>query len=300
MSAATPFKRRRLNDAAATLKKPFVSPMRSSAKQEQKTPLQPTLRHPDIPYAPSTLAHSFTPAPNQQNTISDKSEARTGQHDTTPPYPRSQTTTLSTKFARHSARKDPAERELSRLITHLELEAKRLCNDIDILAQAEKLRTGNTDADLEELRQKWKKAAQDASEEVFGSVKERVNRMGGVRVWRQSEQRKFERANGLGEFAPEPEEDGNIDKDCEFDSQGEELPEAEQEYRKTEKKRMQQELMDATDVDERQGLEEKGPPRVWQEAGQDDDEFTMDMMLRSLNIELDVIGYDKQAQRWIS
>jgi Swi5-dependent recombination DNA repair protein 1 len=28
--------------------------------------------------------------------------------------------------------------------------------------------------------------------------------------------------------------------------------------------------------------------------------FTIDMMLRSLNIELDVIGYDKEGQRWIT
>ena len=37
------------------------------------------------------------------------------------------------------------------------------------------------------------------------------------------------------------------------------------------------------------------------EDGEDRDEegFTMDMMLKSLNIELDVIGYDKEMQRWI-
>lgn len=28
--------------------------------------------------------------------------------------------------------------------------------------------------------------------------------------------------------------------------------------------------------------------------------FTMDMMLRSLNIDLDVIGYDKEFQKWTS
>jgi len=27
--------------------------------------------------------------------------------------------------------------------------------------------------------------------------------------------------------------------------------------------------------------------------------FTMDMMLRQLNVELDVIGYDREEQRWI-
>jgi Swi5-dependent recombination DNA repair protein 1 len=28
--------------------------------------------------------------------------------------------------------------------------------------------------------------------------------------------------------------------------------------------------------------------------------FTIDMMLQSLNIDLDVIGYDKEGQRWVS
>jgi len=36
------------------------------------------------------------------------------------------------------------------------------------------------------------------------------------------------------------------------------------------------------------------------EEEEDDDEgFTMDMMLKSLNIELDVIGFDKKEQRWV-
>jgi Swi5-dependent recombination DNA repair protein 1 len=56
---------------------------------------------------------------------------------------------------------------------------------------------------------------------------------------------------------------------------------------------------------------------VWQQTGSDDDvsmkqiemhlahtdglqSFTIDMMLQSLNIELDVIGYDREGQRWVS
>ena len=27
--------------------------------------------------------------------------------------------------------------------------------------------------------------------------------------------------------------------------------------------------------------------------------FTMDMMLKSLNIDLDLIGYDREMQRWV-
>lgn len=30
----------------------------------------------------------------------------------------------------------------------------------------------------------------------------------------------------------------------------------------------------------------------------DDDSFTMDMMLKTLNIDLALIGYNKEAQRW--
>lgn len=28
-------------------------------------------------------------------------------------------------------------------------------------------------------------------------------------------------------------------------------------------------------------------------------EFTMDMMLRTINVDLDSIGYDRQQQRWV-
>ncbi|KAH0542666.1 hypothetical protein FGG08_002989 [Glutinoglossum americanum] len=38
--------------------------------------------------------------------------------------------------------------------------------------------------------------------------------------------------------------------------------------------------------------------RLRDEEPSDEDGFTMGMMLRSLNIELDTIGYDKHAQRW--
>ena len=105
------------------------------------------------------------------------------------------------------------------------------------------------------------------------------------------------------------------DADCEFDSQGEELPEDEQEYRKKEKRRVRREAEEAADVDEPVVEDATGPPPVWQQGGGDDDvsslpldghlietnaiqSFTMDMMLRSLNIELKVIGYDKHGQRW--
>jgi Swi5-dependent recombination DNA repair protein 1 len=99
--------------------------------------------------------------------------------------------------------------------------------------------------------------------------------MGGVGAWRESEKKKYDRANGIGEFEPEAEE--SDDADCEYDSQGEELPEEEVEYRKSEKRRLRQEALDAADlpaVEERQDATDGsggGRTRVWEEKGEDDD-----------------------------
>ena len=146
--------------------------------------------------------------------------------------------------------------------------------------------------------------------------------MGGVAAWRESEKSKFERARGLGEFREVEGEAEGDDKDCEFDSQGEELPEEEQVYRKREKARVRREMREVGEVEVEVAGEEEGgggkTKMAWQEGGGDDDvslslgcfelevegvlmeeqAFTMDMMLRSLNIELKVIGYDKVGQRW--
>ena len=97
--------------------------------------------------------------------------------------------------------------------------------------------------------------------------------MGGVGAWRESENRKFDRANGLGEFA-EKEVAKDDDTDCEFDSQGEELPDEEQEARRAEKRRVLKEMREAADVEEEsyEGREdEKKRGKVWMEEGEGDD-----------------------------
>ncbi|KAM0709745.1 hypothetical protein Q7P35_003785 [Cladosporium inversicolor] len=285
-------KRRRLNNATNTLSKPFVSPLKTAdaLKTPAKSRRSDAIVTGNSSHVPSTLAHTITAA-----------------HSVPPPKPQSARPSAitpvrsnpvrkyaySTPFAKRS---DPAEQAAQKEITSLELQIKAVRNDIDALKQAAKY-TSDTDNDLEELAVKWKLASQAAAEEIFGSVKERVNRMGGVEAWRDSEKQKYERSNGIGEFAePEVEDDA----DCEFDSQGEELPEDEQEYRKKEKRRLQREAMEAADVDERVVEDDTGPKQLWQQTGDGDDSFTIDMMLQSLNIDLDVIGYDKQGQRWVS
>lgn len=301
-------KRRRLNNASSTLSKPFVSPLKTLGSP--KTPVKDgrdAVGSQNKPsYVPSVLAHTVTTAASTPPSGNVRSKTITPSRQNMTKRP-----AYSTPF---SKRLDPAEQAVQKAITSLELQIKSVRNDIDTLNQAAKYTNDSTDGELEDLALKWKLAAHGAAEEIFGSVKERVNRMGGVEAWRESEKQKFDRANGIGEYAePEVEDDA----DCEFDSQGEELPEEEQEYRKTEKRRMKREAMEAADVEVENTQEATGPPQVWQQSGSDDDvsaillpgavltannpqSFTMDMMLRSLNIDLDVIGYDKDGQRWIT
>lgn len=263
-SPLTTAKRRRLNDASNTLSKPFVSPLKTAVplKTPTKRGRSDVIAANSPSYVPSTLAHTIS--------------AGTSAHSHKPQSIRSSTVTpvrsntvrrqaYSTPFAKRSV---PAEQAAQKAITSLEMQIKSVRNDIDALTQAAKYMSDSTDSDLEDLALKWKLASQAAAEEIFGSVKERVNRMGGVQAWRDSEKQKYERSNGMGEYAePEVEDDA----DCEFDSQGEELPEEEQEYRKKEKRRMKQEAMEAADVEERVVEDPTGPKQVWQQAGNDDD-----------------------------
>ncbi|KAI5367270.1 hypothetical protein Slin14017_G023060 [Septoria linicola] len=295
MSSPISVKRRKLNDATDKLKKPFVSPMRSRKpfQPPMKTPLRdnPSRINNTLPaYVPSTLAHTIKteyPVSLVKSNVAPSVRAVATPSRKQSPYARSI----------QSKKTDPEEAAAHKAIMALELQIRRVQNDLDMLKQAESLSNSSTDADLAGLKDKWRLASQCVAEELFGSVKERVCRMGGAAAWREMEKKKHERANGMGEFAePEVIDD---DADCEFDSEGEELPEAEQEYRKKMKHKAKQEALEAMDAPDKPVEAVGAKDKVWQEDGRDDDTFTMDMMLRSLNIELNVIGYDKQLQKWV-
>jgi Swi5-dependent recombination DNA repair protein 1 len=265
-SPPTTAKRRRLNNATHTLSKPFVSPLKTADANNLQTPTKSRRSNVIVPantsYIPSTLAHTINAA---TSTPSSKPQSSRPPAITPVRSNSVRRPAYSTPFAKRS---DPAEQAVQKAITSLEMQIKAVRNDIDALNQAAKYTNDSSDNDLEELAIKWKAVSQAAAEEIFGSVKERVNRMGGVEAWRDSEKQKYERSNGMGEFA-EPEKVD--DADCEFDSQGEELPEDEQEYRRKEKRRVQREAMEAADIDEPVVEEQTGLKQVWQQTGNDDD-----------------------------
>ncbi|KAF2470976.1 uncharacterized protein BDR25DRAFT_334137 [Lindgomyces ingoldianus] len=215
-------KRRRLNDAAKTLHKPFKSPFR--------TPLKP-------PTAADTLAPAPTPTPSL-----NPSEARPSQR------------ILPTLQKKTSPR--------------LIREAVSLRSDIQMLTQAYRLATSSEDADLNLLIDTWRAASRAAAEELFAGTRDRVNRMGGVGAWREREREQREWRKQWDREGMDAETAAGQGQDGDHAEYEEEV--------------------------ERDG----GGVGEGDLGGADDDSFTMDMMLRTLNIDLKLIGYDKEAQRW--
>nr|POE80093.1 hypothetical protein CFP56_08159 [Quercus suber] len=283
MSSPSQPKRRRLNHAQA-LSRPFVSPVRREAKADTKTDAAtaaPAALSTLNGYTPSVLAHSTTAAADLSSSADSSGYASAVSQvgkAARPARPSLATSRFSS--SRLAPKFTPAEHAAQKALTALERELKATRNDVDALRQAQRLRASTADADLEALRRKWIEAAQAAAEEVFGEIKERVMRMGGVAAWKRGERLKFERSHGFGEFAASstgfaaPVDD---DADCEFDSAGEELPEAEQVWRKAEKAKARREREEAGDLldelprgddGEAADGEEK---EVWREEGEDDD-----------------------------
>lgn len=153
-------------------------------------------------------------------------------------------------------------------------EIMQLRNEIQMLTQAQSLATSTKDDDLVGLIDRWRAASRAAAEELFATTRDRVNRMGGVGAWQQRERESKERQKKWDQ----EELDAERNKMEEAMENGDISDEAYERYAEMSEDK----------------VEEDEPSS----CGADDDSFTMDMMLKTLNIDLDLIGYNKEAQRW--
>ncbi|OGM49994.1 DNA repair protein Dds20/Sfr1 [Aspergillus bombycis] len=273
-------KRRRVESAASALSKPFKSPLRrppqvsepkhkALSKEEKNVPPSPSLKHNNTD---SNDAH--TPAVSSSSPLS----ARPSTH-TAPTPPSSLASRKRNAQINHlaSSKKpifsDPVILDLQKQERALQSRLAILRSELDTAQQALQLESSTKDADLQSLITKWRSVSQNAAEEVFSGAQERVARMGGMKAWReriknnnaQWEQEEMETWYGSAE------------------AEGVDVDEEELEARKAEMLKGRKEGHDAER--ERKEIE--------------DEEFTMDFMLKTLNIDLKVIGYDKAHQRWI-
>ncbi|KAL6238978.1 hypothetical protein BDW75DRAFT_227553 [Aspergillus navahoensis] len=267
MASYTPnSKRRRLDQATSALSKPFKSPLRrptTAAKDEVCSP--------KIEGTATSFSSTEANVSVKQDTDATLYTPRSTTALPTPPPTRKRTIPgQRLTHGRKPVLSDPELANLQRQQRELQSHLSSLKSDLDTVQQALRIESSNRDEELEALIVKWKKVSQDAAEEVFTSAQERISRMGGIKAWR-------ERMNDNNARWEQEETEtwfGNVDADA-LDTDDDEL-----QARKAE-------------------LKEEMENKNVKEHGDDSEEFTMAMMLKTLNIELTAIGYDKANQRWI-
>ena len=152
MSTSQP-KRRKLGTSNALLK-PFKSPMRGSQ------------------IATSSMSNHWQPSPLARVEESESGALLTTALETSHPC---------------SSNISILQRQHTDLVSQL----SSVRADFDILTQALSTESSTRDAELLNLIEVWQVASQQAAEEVYTAVRDRVNSMGGVRAWKQREREKI-------------------------------------------------------------------------------------------------------------
>jgi Swi5-dependent recombination DNA repair protein 1 len=180
-------KRRRLNEAAKTLNKPFKSPFRTPLKpgigSDPPSSDPPETNTPEIQSLAAlpqktTIAQAHAPPKPVTPAPPARAQARTTRPLTSRP-----------NFATPSRalpKKTPSKPSLTREIVQLR-------SDIQVLSQAQTLATSTKDDDLVALVDRWRTASRSVAEELFATTRDKVNRMGGVGAWKAREQEGKER-----------------------------------------------------------------------------------------------------------
>ncbi|KAF2017885.1 hypothetical protein BU24DRAFT_449464 [Aaosphaeria arxii CBS 175.79] len=258
-------KRRRLNEATKTLHKPFKSPFRTPLKvQQQQSPSHESASSdpPSEPDVTSTTSSFLSTTPVLSST---KLPSRPNPPNLTP---RTQQVPKSSKP--FTASTSPTNPSVAKQILQLR-------SEIQILTQAHALLTSSKDKDLEREIEMWRTASREVAEDLFATTRERVQRMGGVGAWKDRER---EQKEWRAKWEKEDAERELEERRRGMEENGEER-EVYDDYA---------DLGDA--VDEKKGEDDS------EDKANDDDGFTMDMMLKTLNIDLNLIGYNKEFQRW--
>ncbi|SLM33613.1 hypothetical protein LPUS_02138 [Lasallia pustulata] len=196
-------KRRRLDTASRALSQPFKSPFQTPRKTNNETPSQ------------SQQTTSSAIRPSQDQLAPPKSPTQPT------PTPATTTPTRSLALAQRShvspltssLLRDPHLNSLQKQHSALVSTLSTLRAELDTYIQALKIETSGKDAELEALIAKWKSASRAAAEEIFGGVKDRVNRMGGVGAWREREREAKKRFSAWDEEPAKRDEDEDSDDD---------------------------------------------------------------------------------------
>ncbi|KAI9038681.1 putative DNA repair protein Dds20/Mei5 [Aspergillus affinis] len=277
-------KRRRAEHATSALSKPFKSPLRRPAQtSEAKDESSPTItKHISSPAHQANEVHSsrkIQEQPATSTTISSIASINSSSSSTSSPLgslnrKRKNTTITHLTPTKKPVLLDPEITELQRQQRTLQSRLSALRSELDTARQALRVESSDKDTELEGLIAKWKCASQNAAEEVFAGAQERVTRLGGMKAWKDQ----MRNNNARWE-----QEEMNSWYGC-AEAEGVDIDEEALKSRKAE-------MLEQWDVPGKEVEDKK------REESIEEEEFTMDFMLKTLNVDLKLIGYDKDGQR---
>ncbi|KAI1947218.1 hypothetical protein LOY89_000939 [Ophidiomyces ophidiicola] len=267
-------KRRRLDAAQSTLSKPFKSPLRRAVATNEPAATCDT---------ESTCSNEASAAQATQSAKKERSSilvcdlsAKTSLQSATVPlgYLKDPQQDTIKKASLHgvdiSSSSDAQDRirQLQKQLSSLHYQLSNLRTALDTTTQAVQIEQLKQDPELEALIVKWRLVAREATEELFASARERVNRMGGVGAWKekikQSHLRRAEWDACRAEDPPAADEEEGSDVEREREARRREIIEVEND-----------------------NYQEVGVTEDDREEEQDET-FTVDMLLSNLNIDLKV------------
>ncbi|KAK2875043.1 hypothetical protein FQN49_001822 [Arthroderma sp. PD_2] len=276
-SNAVSSKKRRFNEASSILAKPFKSPLRRDLDTNSAASTESTSTDTSEEKSHITSFTQASPCPSLSPSAPSFSPYTTPPR-TTPSKPTSTSQEiLASSTITPRARIASLQKEQHGLQSRL----SRQRDELDTLNQAIKIVEQHKATELEMLIRKWRGVSREAAEDLFVSAKDKVNRMGGVRVYNEKMRKRKMREQEWGGW--DDKQDGDRDDDEEVGSD----VERELERRKAE-------------VEEMVCIQEKeeGEREEQEESEGNEETFTMDMMLKGLHVNLELIGYDKDDQRW--
>lgn len=212
-SAVLPNKRRRIEQAASTLSKPFKSPLRrapptpstSSPELERKVDGQnasPPIKNwksdevakensseeqTTVFATPSQPLQAELPGQHHKPDIKSSSTTIEKVSSALIRLPSSQNPIRTTKTGPAAALHptDPILSDLQKQQRHLQARLATLKSELDTAQQAVRIESSTKDDELARLIAKWRVVSQEAAEEVFQAAAERIQRMGGMKAWKE-------------------------------------------------------------------------------------------------------------------
>lgn len=167
---------------------------------------------------------------------------------------------------------------VSKQLSGLSLQLHKLKQKLDVFKQALQIETSGADKELHELIDKWKKVAQEGAEEVFADTKDRIDGMGGLAAWRKHAEEDNTAWTGSKRVSIQPRENYE-------DTAGESSA-----------------IPDSLDVNNTEfdvSLICYLVTTFSSALISSPQSYSMDMMLRQMNIDLELIGFDVKTEGWV-